>query len=44
LFVLLAGGVTVYEPGIAELIARNRENGCIDFTTDIRWFITERMS
>lgn len=34
--VLRAGGVTIYEPGLAELIARNRENGCIDFTTDIR--------
>lgn len=31
---LLAGGVPIYEPGLAELIARNRENGCIDFTTD----------
>lgn len=32
--VLLAGGVPIYEPGLDELIARNRENGCIDFTTD----------
>ncbi|ARR78695.1 UDP-glucose dehydrogenase [Mycobacterium intracellulare subsp. yongonense] len=31
---LLAGGVPIYEPGLAELIERNRENGCIDFTTD----------
>lgn len=31
---LLAGGVPIYEPGLAELIARNRENGCIDFTAD----------
>jgi UDPglucose 6-dehydrogenase len=34
--VLLAGGVPIYEPGLAELIARNRENGSIDFTTDRR--------
>ena len=33
---LRAGGVPIYEPGLAELIARNRENGCIDFTTDTR--------
>lgn len=31
---LLAGGVPIYEPGLAELIDRNRENGCIDFTSD----------
>jgi UDPglucose 6-dehydrogenase len=31
---LLAGEVPIYEPGLAELIARNREMGCIDFTTD----------
>jgi UDPglucose 6-dehydrogenase len=33
---LLTGGVPIYEPGLAELIARSRENGCIDFTTDKR--------
>ncbi|OBG72805.1 UDP-glucose/GDP-mannose dehydrogenase family protein [Mycobacterium sp. E3305] len=33
---LMAGGVPIYEPGLAELIARNRENGSIDFTTDRR--------
>ena len=33
---LLGGGVPIYEPGLAELIERNRENGCIDFTTDRR--------
>jgi UDPglucose 6-dehydrogenase len=33
---LLAGGVPIYEPGLAELIVRARENGCIDFTTDRR--------
>lgn len=33
---LLAGGVPIYEPGLAELIARNRETGCLDFTTDRR--------
>ncbi|WP_077088145.1 UDP-glucose dehydrogenase family protein [Mycobacterium rhizamassiliense] len=33
---LLAGGVPIYEPGLAELIARNRETGSIDFTTDRR--------
>lgn len=33
---LLAGGVPIYEPGLAELIARNRESGSIDFTTDRR--------
>jgi UDPglucose 6-dehydrogenase len=31
---LLSGGVPIYEPGLAELIARNRQNGCIDFTAD----------
>ncbi|BBY00483.1 UDP-glucose dehydrogenase family protein [Mycobacterium seoulense] len=31
---LLAGGVPIYEPGLAELLERNRENGSIDFTTD----------
>lgn len=31
---LAAGGVPIFEPGLAELIARNRENGLIDFTTD----------
>lgn len=33
---LLDGGVPIYEPGLAELIERNRETGCIDFTTDRR--------
>jgi UDPglucose 6-dehydrogenase len=33
---LLAGGVPIYEPGLAELILRNRENACIDFTTDMK--------
>jgi UDPglucose 6-dehydrogenase len=33
---LLAGAPPFYEPGLAELIERNRENGCIDFTTDRR--------
>jgi UDPglucose 6-dehydrogenase len=33
---LLAGGIPIYEPGLAELIERSRENGCIDFTTDRR--------
>jgi UDPglucose 6-dehydrogenase len=33
---LLAGGVPIFEPGLAELLARNRENGLIDFTTDKR--------
>lgn len=31
-----SGGVPIYEPGLAELIERNRENGTIDFTTDVR--------
>lgn len=33
---LLAGEVPIFEPGLAELIARNREAGLIDFTTDSR--------
>jgi UDPglucose 6-dehydrogenase len=33
---LLAGGVPIYEPGLADLIERARENGCIDFTSDRR--------
>lgn len=31
---LLAGGVPIFEPGLAELIAKNREKGLIDFTSD----------
>ena len=31
---LLAGGVPIFEPGLAEMIARNRTNGLIDFTSD----------
>lgn len=31
---LLEGEIPIYEPGLAELIERNREMGCIDFTTD----------
>lgn len=33
---LLAGEVPIYEPGLAELIERNREVGSIDFTVDRR--------
>ena len=33
---LLSGKVPIYEPGLAELIARNREDGRIDFTTDVK--------
>ncbi|MGA2545590.1 MAG: UDP-glucose/GDP-mannose dehydrogenase family protein [Rectinemataceae bacterium] len=33
---LLEGGIPIYEPGLAELIAQNREDGRIDFTTDLR--------
>lgn len=33
---LVAGDVPIFEPGLAELIARNRESGLIDFTTDMR--------
>jgi UDPglucose 6-dehydrogenase len=33
---LLSGGVPIYEPGLAELIARNREDKRLDFTTDVR--------
>ncbi|MGA9490695.1 MAG: UDP-glucose/GDP-mannose dehydrogenase family protein [Mycobacterium sp.] len=36
---LLGGAPPFYEPGLAELIERNRENGCIDFTTDRRYGI-----
>ncbi|WP_231998387.1 UDP-glucose/GDP-mannose dehydrogenase family protein [Mycobacterium sp. 1245499.0] len=32
---LLAGEVPIYEPRLAELIADSRENGLIDFTTDM---------
>ncbi|BBX46113.1 UDP-glucose/GDP-mannose dehydrogenase family protein [Mycobacterium cookii] len=36
----LLGGVSpFYEPGLGELLDRNRENGCIDFTTDRRYGI-----
>lgn len=34
--ILLSGGVPIFEPGLAELISRNREDGRIEFTTDIR--------
>ncbi|WP_231972080.1 MULTISPECIES: UDP-glucose/GDP-mannose dehydrogenase family protein [unclassified Mycobacterium] len=33
---LLAGEVPIYEPRLAELIQTDRENGLIDFTTDVR--------
>lgn len=33
---LLAGGVPIYEPGLGELIAKNRAKGLIDFTSDTR--------
>lgn len=33
---LLSGGVPIYEPGLTELIARNREDGRIDFSTDAK--------
>jgi len=33
---LLAGGVPIYEPGLAELIARNREDSRLDFTVDVK--------
>ncbi|WP_139272898.1 UDP-glucose dehydrogenase family protein [Mycobacterium paraffinicum] len=33
---LLAGEVPIFEPGLAELLARSRESGLIDFTTDAR--------
>ena len=33
---LLAGEIPIYEPGLADLIERARENGCINFTTDRR--------
>lgn len=33
---LLAGEVPIYEPRLAELIEGSRENGLIDFTTDMR--------
>ncbi|MCV7298525.1 UDP-glucose/GDP-mannose dehydrogenase family protein [Mycobacterium barrassiae] len=33
---LLAGEVPIYEPRLAELIETDRENGLIDFTTDIQ--------
>ncbi len=33
---LISGGLPIYEPGLAELIARSRETGCIEFTTDLR--------
>lgn len=32
---LLAGGVPIYEPGLDDLIARNRDAGRLDFTTDL---------
>lgn len=33
---LLAGELPIYEPRLAELIETDRENGLIDFTTDMR--------
>jgi UDPglucose 6-dehydrogenase len=33
---LNAGGVPIYEPGLAEMIARNRAAGRLHFTTDVK--------
>lgn len=32
---LNSGGIPIYEPGLDEMVARNRENGKLKFTTDI---------
>ena len=33
--ILNAGGITIFEPGLEPIVARNREAGRLSFTTDV---------
>jgi UDPglucose 6-dehydrogenase len=40
---LLAGKIPIFEPGLEEIVRRNRENGRLDFTTDTAAAVRESL-